>query len=150
MSQEARPLAEDQVTEKRMLAIAEELRCLVCQNETIAASNAELAKDLRREIRSMIGTGKSDPEIIEFMVERYGDFVLYRPPFKATTWLLWLLPPLFLLLGLAGARLYLLHRNRRLSAVAPLPAETLRVAQHLLAEESPVEPDSAQPTPSTP
>ena len=143
MVQEARPLAEDPVTEKRMLAIADELRCLVCQNETIAASNADLARDLRREIRSMIGAGKSDTEILGFMVERYGDFVLYRPPFKATTWLLWLLPPLFLLLGLVGARLYLIHRSRRLSAAAALPAETIRRAQHLLADELPA--DSSTP-----
>jgi len=147
VAQEARPLAEDPVTEKRLLGIAEELRCLVCQNETIAASNAELAKDLRREIRSMIGAGKSDAEIIDFMTERYGDFVLYRPPFKATTALLWLLPPLLLFAGLAGVRLYLVRRNSRLQATLPPPAEDLRAAQDLLAEGLPPEADSAKNPP---
>jgi cytochrome c-type biogenesis protein CcmH len=139
--EEARPLAEDPVAEKRMLSIADELRCLVCQNETVAASNADLAKDLRREIRTMIGAGKSDTEIINFMVERYGDFVRYRPPFKATTLLLWILPPLFLILGIVGTRLYLLRRSRRLSVAAELPADALQRAQHLLADELP--PDSS-------
>ncbi|MDR0233638.1 MAG: cytochrome c-type biogenesis protein CcmH [Zoogloeaceae bacterium] len=147
-AEEARPVAEDPVAEKRLLSIAEELRCLVCQNETIAASNAELAKDLRREIRAMISAGKSDPEIIDFMVTRYGDFVLYRPPFKASTWLLWLLPPFFLLLGIAGVRIYLTRRSRRLSDAAPLSEETLLRAKRLLADESPAEPDaSAQSAP---
>jgi cytochrome c-type biogenesis protein CcmH len=142
LAQEARPLAEDPVAEKRLLGIAEELRCLVCQNETIAASNAELAKDLRQEIRTMIGAGRSDTEIIEFMTERYGDFVLYRPPFKATTLLLWLLPPFFLLAGLVGVRLYLVRRNRILAAAVPVSAEDLRAAQELLADEPPRESDS--------
>jgi len=138
-AEEARPLAEDPVAEKRLLAIAGELRCLVCQNETIAASNAELANDLRREIRAMIGTGKSDAEIIDFLVTRYGDFVLYRPPFKASTWLLWLLPPLFFLCGIIGVRLYLVRRNRRLLATAPLSPETRDAAKRLLAEAPPAQ-----------
>jgi cytochrome c-type biogenesis protein CcmH len=75
--------------EKRMVAISEELRCLVCQNESLSGSHAELAQDLRREIRKMIGEGKTDQEILDFMVARYGDFVRYRPPIKPTTWLLW-------------------------------------------------------------
>ena len=76
-------VATDPVAEKRLQALSRELRCLVCQNETIADSNAELAVDLRREIRGMIQEGRSDNEILEFMVTRYGDFVLYRPPVKA-------------------------------------------------------------------
>ena len=87
-------LAADPVAEKRLLGLSEELRCLVCQNQNIADSNAELAQDLRREIRGMIKDGKSDKEIIDFMVVRYGDFVLYRPPVKATTLLLWAGPRL--------------------------------------------------------
>ncbi|WP_442593358.1 cytochrome c-type biogenesis protein [Parapusillimonas sp. JC17] len=100
--------------EKRLLDIAGELRCLVCQNESIAASRADLAVDLRQQIREQIQAGQSDDEIREYMVERYGDFVLYRPPFKATTVLLWFGPILLLLFGfviLAGS---LTRRKRRL------------------------------------
>ncbi|MCH2219517.1 MAG: cytochrome c-type biogenesis protein CcmH [Dechloromonas sp.] len=82
-------LADDPVAEKRLTKLSEELRCLVCQNQNIADSNAELAQDLRREIRGMIKEGKSDKEIIDFMVARYGDFVLYRPPVQGNTLLLW-------------------------------------------------------------
>ena len=82
-------LAEDPVAEKRLQKLSEELRCLVCQNQTIADSNAELAQDLRREVRTMIKDGKTDNEIVDFMVTRYGDFVLYRPPVKGITLLLW-------------------------------------------------------------
>ncbi|MDO9105071.1 MAG: cytochrome c-type biogenesis protein CcmH [Methylovulum sp.] len=77
-----------------------ELRCLVCQNQTIADSNAELASDLRRQVYEMLQQGKSRDEIVQFMTDRYGDFVLYKPPFKAKTGLLWLGPVVFLLLGL--------------------------------------------------
>jgi cytochrome c-type biogenesis protein CcmH len=87
-AKEAAPLAQDEVAEKRLVAISSELRCLVCQNESLAGSNAELAQDLRREIRTMILDGKSDGEIMDFMVSRYGDFVRYRPPLKGTTLLL--------------------------------------------------------------
>lgn len=98
---EARPLSDDPQVEARLLVIAEDLRCLVCQNETLAASRAELAEDLRREIRNLIRQGKSDQEVLDFLVVRYGDFVRYRPPFKPTTWLLWGLPFLMLVAGLA-------------------------------------------------
>ncbi len=84
----------------RWRALNEELRCLVCQNQSIAESNAPLAEDLRKQAREMIEQGKSDDEIRRYMTDRYGDFVLYRPPFKATTWLLWLGPGLMLLVGL--------------------------------------------------
>lgn len=97
---EAQPMAQDAAVEQRLVAIADEVRCLVCQNESLAGSRAELAEDLRREIRSLIRQGKTDAEILEFLVSRYGDFVRYRPPFKPLTWLLWLGP--LLLLG-AGA-----------------------------------------------
>ena len=82
---EARPLAEDPVAEARLKHLAVELRCLVCQNQTLADSNAPLAEDLRREVREMIAKNMSDQEIITFLVDRYGDFVLYRPPVKSTT-----------------------------------------------------------------
>lgn len=89
--------------EQRYYALTEEVRCLVCQNQSLADSNAELAQDLRNEIYTMIVSGKQDKEIIQFLVERYGDFVLYRPPLKENTWLLWFGPFLFLLIGLSVA-----------------------------------------------
>jgi cytochrome c-type biogenesis protein CcmH len=85
--------------QERYDRLINELRCLVCQNNSIADSNAGLAADLRREVRDLLLAGKSDAEILRFMTERYGDFVLYRPPFVARTWLLWLAPALLLLLG---------------------------------------------------
>jgi len=95
---EAPALADDPVVEQRLIAIAEDLRCLVCQNESLAGSRADLANDLRREVRTLIKSGKTDAEIKDFLVSRYGDFVLYQPPVKPTTWLLWF-GPLLLLLG---------------------------------------------------
>jgi cytochrome c-type biogenesis protein CcmH len=85
--------------QERYERLINELRCLVCQNNTIADSNAGLAADLRREVRELLIAGKTDKEILSFMTERYGDFVLYRPPFVPRTWLLWLAPALLLLLG---------------------------------------------------
>src|SRR5712672_2116739 len=86
------PVADDPVTEQRLRKLSQELRCLVCQNETLADSRADLAEDLRREIREQIRAGKSDQEIITFLTRRYGDFVLCKPPVKATTYLLWFGP----------------------------------------------------------
>lgn len=103
---QAPELAEDPMLERRLLGISDELRCLVCQNESLAGSRADLALDLRREIRSLIRSGKSDTEILAFMVERYGDFVRYRPPFTPVTWLLWL-GPFVLLVGGAGVLVHL-------------------------------------------
>ncbi len=85
--------------EKRVAALATELRCLVCQNQTLADSNAPLAVDLRNQIREQLKSGKSEQDVLDFMVARYGDFVLYRPPLKATTIALWAGPFLFLVLG---------------------------------------------------
>lgn len=92
---EAIPVAEDPEIEKRMLALTEDLRCLVCQNESIADSRADFSNDIRRIIRDQIKANKTDAEIIEFLVDRYGDFVLYNPPMKATTVLLWFGPLIF-------------------------------------------------------
>ena len=100
-AREAVPVAEDPVIEQRLIAISSELRCLVCQNESLAASRAELALDLRREVRVLIARGESDDAIRAFLTDRYGDFILYRPQFKATTLLLWLGPALLLVVGLA-------------------------------------------------
>ncbi len=89
----------DPALQARYERLTHDLRCLVCQNESIADSNAGLAADLRREVREMLSAGKSDQEILAFMTDRYGDFVLFRPPFVARTWLLWLAPALLLAAG---------------------------------------------------
>ncbi len=99
---DAVPLAQDPVVEQRMIAISEEMRCLVCQNESLAGSRADLAEDLRRQLRELIRQGKSDQEIKAYMVSRYGDFVLYRPPVKPTTWLLWAGPFALMFTGVAA------------------------------------------------
>jgi cytochrome c-type biogenesis protein CcmH len=111
-AKEAAPLADDPVTEQRLIGISEEMRCLVCQNESLAGSRSDLANDLRREIRTLIQEGKSDDQIRTFMVERYGDFVLYRPPVKPITWLLWIGPFVILIIGIVGLLRYLRRRNQ--------------------------------------
>ncbi len=128
-------VAADPVAEKRLQGLSEELRCLVCQNQTIADSNAELAQDLRHEIRIMIKEGKSDKEIVDFMVARYGDFVLYRPPVKGITLLLWGGPLALMLFGLFALQRYLRRRNARLNAEdQPLSAADSSRADALLKE----------------
>lgn len=126
---EAAPLAEDPAVEARLVHISEELRCLVCQNESLAGSRADLALDLKREIRTMIKSGKSDQEIRDFLVSRYGDFVLYRPPVKPTTWLLWAGPFVLMAGGLIGLVAFL---RRRKPADAALTPEEQRKAEALL------------------
>ncbi len=128
-AQEARPLAENPQAEARLKALAVELRCLVCQNQTLADSNAPLAEDLRREVREMIAKNMSDQEIIDFLVERYGDFVLYRPPLRVTTTLLWIGP--FLLLALGGTALILAVRRRQKT----LPEVVVSEADHQRVEQ---------------
>lgn len=136
MAREAAPMAADLEVEKRMVAISEELRCLVCQNESLAGSHAELAQDLRREIRALIAQGKTDKEILDFMVARYGDFVRYRPPVNPTTWLLWGGP--FLLLGGGVAALIVFLRRRVKESAAPqLSEEERRRAAALLEQPKP-------------
>ena len=109
---EAAPAADDPVLEARMLRITGELRCLVCQNQTIADSHADLAVDLRRQVREMLSQGQSDQQVVDYMTARYGDFVLYRPPFKATTALLWIGPGFMAVVGLLILVLVLRHRSR--------------------------------------
>lgn len=128
---EARPLADDPVVEQRMIAISEELRCLVCQNESLAGSRAELAQDLRREVRTLIKEGKSDAQIKEFLVSRYGDFVLYRPPMRPTTWLLWF-GPFLLLLGGLFFLVRMVRRNQGGSKPPALDPDQRKKAQSLL------------------
>jgi cytochrome c-type biogenesis protein CcmH len=100
------------MVEQRLIAIAEEMRCLVCQNESLAGSRADLAEDLRRELRTLIRQGKSDEEIRDFMVSRYGDFVLYRPRVKPETWLLWAGPFVLMITAMIVLMVYLRRRNR--------------------------------------
>ena len=98
--------------DKRVLAVSAELRCLVCQNQTIADSNADLAVDLRNQVREMLRQGKSEKEIIDYMTARYGDFVLYNPPVKPRTYLLWAAPGLLVILGLGAAVIVVIRRAR--------------------------------------
>lgn len=126
---EAPSAAADPALEKRVMALAEELRCLVCQNQTIADSNAELAIDLRGQVREKLAQGMSEKDVIAYMVQRYGDFVLYRPPIKATTWLLWFGP--FLLLA-GGIFFLLLKLSRRRMQVDALPESEMERAAQLL------------------
>jgi cytochrome c-type biogenesis protein CcmH len=128
---EATPLAENPQIEARLKVLAVELRCLVCQNQTLADSNAPLAEDLRREVREMIAKNMSDKEIIDFLVTRYGDFVLYRPPLKTTTTLLWVGPFLLLIGGAIALVMALRRRQKKLADVALSEAERNRVAQLL-------------------
>jgi cytochrome c-type biogenesis protein CcmH len=109
---EAAPAAADPVLEARMLTITAELRCLVCQNQTIADSHADLAVDLRQQVREMLQKGMSDQQVTDYMTERYGDFVLYRPPFKSSTALLWIGPGVLLVVGLLVLGLVLRRRSR--------------------------------------
>ena len=132
-AKEAAPLAEDPAVEQRLIAISDEMRCLVCQNESLSGSRADLALDLRRELRSLIKQGKTDDEIKAFMVSRYGDFVLYRPPVKPTTWLLWAGPFLLMIVGVMMLLMYLRRRSREVGETT-LTEEELRRAEALLQE----------------
>jgi cytochrome c-type biogenesis protein CcmH len=111
-AQTARPAADDPELEARMMAIAGELRCVVCQNQTVADSHAELAGDLRQQIRDQLKAGRSPDEIRGYMTDRYGDFVLYRPPMNERTALLWLGPALLLAAGLVALALVMRRRSR--------------------------------------
>ena len=127
---EAKPVAADPALEERVTALATELRCLVCQNQTLADSNAPLALDLRNQIREKMQQGASERDIVDYMVARYGDFVLYRPPFKATTALLWAGPILLMIAGLAA--LYFRLARRRAEPKAELSEEERMRAAALL------------------
>ena len=129
---EAPNSAADPVLEARVMAVSEELRCLVCQNETIAASHADLAVDLRKQIRTKLSEGQSERQIIDFMVERYGEFVRYRPPLNATTVLLWMGPFALLLAG-AYALMRAIRGRQKLTPPTLSEAERTR-ARQLLAD----------------
>ena len=130
LAKEAKP-AEDPQIEQRMRALTEQLRCLVCQNETLADSRADLAEDLRKEIREQMKAGKSDQEIIAFLTQRYGDFVLYKPPVKSTTYLLWFGPFALLFAGTGVLYLYL-KKRRELIDDQPLTADERTRAEEIL------------------
>ena len=118
-AKEAQPSAADPVLEERVMKLSKELRCLVCQNETLADSRADLADDLRGQIREQMKAGKSDKEIIAYLTDRYGKFILYNPPMDPTTYLLWFGPFVLLLAGLTVLFRYLKQR-RELIVEAPL------------------------------
>lgn len=107
------PAFDDAQLQARYVALTHQLRCLVCQNETIADSSATLAGDLRRELREQLAAGNTDADILKFMTDRYGAFVLYKPPFEQRTWLLWLGPALFLLIG-AGVAIRIIMRRAKM------------------------------------
>jgi cytochrome c-type biogenesis protein CcmH len=111
-AKEAAPASDDPVLEARVMRIAAELRCLVCQTQTIADSHADLAQDLRQQVREMLQKGQTDAQIIDYMTQRYGDFVLYRPPVKSTTALLWYGPALLMLGGLGVLAVVLRRRSK--------------------------------------
>lgn len=128
-AKEAAPLAEDPAVEAKVMAISHELRCLVCQNQTIADSNAELAVDLRREVRDMVKKGMDQQQVVSFMEERYGDFVRYRPAFKASTILLWVGPFVLLFGALAVLYINVLRKRKIVNETQPLtPEEQQRFA----------------------
>lgn len=131
-AKEAALLAEDPVVEKRLVLISEELRCLVCQNESLASSRAELANDLREEVRKLIRDNKSDTQIKEYLVTRYGDFVLYRPEVKPLTWVLWFGPFLLLMAGVMGMAVYLRQRQTEKPVKEKLTEEDRRKVQEIL------------------
>ncbi|HYJ87157.1 MAG TPA: cytochrome c-type biogenesis protein [Pyrinomonadaceae bacterium] len=130
-AEQARPVADDPVLEERVLNLSRELRCLVCQNETLADSRAELAVDLRNQVREQMKAGKSDEEIIAFLTARYGDFVLYRPRVRPVTYVLWFGPFIILLAGLVLLFKYV-KRRRDVIVDTPLSAEERSQAKAIL------------------
>jgi cytochrome c-type biogenesis protein CcmH len=122
---------ENPATEQRIRHLSEQLRCLVCQNQSLAESNADLAQDLRQELREQVAAGRSDREIMDYLVQRYGDFVLYEPPFKATTALLWA-GPFVLLAAALAALVVVLRRRRRAPEEAALGPEDRRLVERIL------------------
>jgi cytochrome c-type biogenesis protein CcmH len=131
VGREAPLMAEDPKLEARLVDISQELRCMVCQNESLASSHAELADDLRNEVRELIRSGKSDSEIKDFLVARYGDFVLYRPEVKPLTWVLWFGPFVLLVIAAIFLGVYLRQRRALAAPVAITDDERDRAKQLL-------------------
>lgn len=135
---EADALAQDPALEARLKVMSEELRCLVCQNQTLADSHAALAEDLRREIRLQMQAGKTNQEVMDYLVSRYGDFVRYRPPFNTTTALLWVGPFMLMLAGLVSLIVMLRRRqtsNTEASSDTPLSADEASQVKELLSKD---------------
>ena len=131
-AKESALLAEDPLVEKRLIHISEELRCMVCQNESLASSRAELANDLREEVRKLIREDRSDSQIKEYLVTRYGDFVLYKPEVKPLTWVLWFGPFMLLVLAILGMAYYLRQRQSAQTGQPGLTDEDRRKVQEIL------------------
>ncbi len=129
---EARPMAQDPELEKRVEAVSAELRCLVCQNQTIADSHAELAIDLKNQVREMLRSGKTNDDVVNYMVDRYGDFVRYKPAVKPTTYFLWFGPGILVVVGLIILMVTLRNRQARVAQTAPLSADDLKKVDELL------------------
>jgi len=138
VAQEAPSVGDDPAIEKRLHNLSQELRCLVCQNETLADSRADLAIDLRNQIREQMKAGKTDKEIIAYLTQRYGDFVLYSPPVRPTTYLLWFGPFILMLGGLLFLFQYVKQR-RALIADLPLSIEERQRAEKLLSGKTGME-----------
>jgi cytochrome c-type biogenesis protein CcmH len=135
LADEAKPVGTDPALEKRVQALTGELRCLVCQNQTIADSHADLAIDLKNQVREKLAQGMSDKQVVDYMVERYGDFVLYRPPVKSTTWLLWFGPFLLLALGLFFLAWKIKSRGAAIVEVQTVSEDDLKRAAELLSDK---------------
>jgi cytochrome c-type biogenesis protein CcmH len=135
LAQQAQPMGDDPALEERLNRLSQELRCLVCQNETLADSRAGLAEDLRREIREQMKAGKSDKEIVAFLTDRYGQFILYRPRVTPVTYLLWFGPFVLLLAGLVVLFRYIKQRRDSISE-PPLTSEERRRAEEMLRADS--------------
>jgi len=133
LAAEAVPTEQDRATNARAVALSEQLRCLVCQNQTIADSSADLAVDLRRQVREQIAAGRTDSEILAYMTERYSDFVLYRPPVNTQTILLWAGP--LLLLAVAAIVVVRIVRDRRMTATPTLSDDEREHARRLLDDD---------------
>lgn len=129
----AQPLFADVEIEARLTQLSRELRCVVCQNEALSDSPAELAGDMRQEIRELMKAGKTDQEVLGFLTSRYGDFVLFRPPFKPVTYLLWIGP--FVFLGFGVLVWFLALRARRTFKSAPVSSEKIAAAARLLEDK---------------
>jgi len=136
IAKEAVPVMGDEVLQARVMKLAGELRCLVCQGESLAESHSDFAADMLRKIRALVEQGKSDQEIKDYLVQRYGDFILYRPPFTSMTALVWLGPVILFAAGASVLIVNLRRRRRRVAVAAPLSAEEQARVNSLLKEDT--------------
>ncbi|MFQ5469907.1 MAG: cytochrome c-type biogenesis protein CcmH [Gammaproteobacteria bacterium] len=138
-AREAMPLIEDPVIELRMKELGNQLRCLVCQGQSVVGSDSDFSRDVRREMRRMMEEGKSDQQVVEFLVARYGDFILFEPPVKGTTYLLWFGPLILFVVALV-VLVTTLKRRRTLVKSEGISNEDIRRAEKLLEDEGYEEP----------